>query len=448
MNKIKKIIFLIVIMIVILISVLLVLNKRNAEKGINNKGEILEQEDAGMIVTGSMEEVSSRSDYYIVKNIVNRYTDYINQYNTDSYYSKAEGEVKITDEDKKEYLNIISNFYDSEYMKKNNFNNKGIIEDIQIYKGYDNVRIDKMYYQNINEYISLYMVQVVLVKDNKDSDKNVTILIKLDTQNATFSIIPKKGYTNIKVGESMEYSDSNIEKNTYNQYQYKNIDDIQMVDDLLVKYKNAVLYNRKEGYELLDKDYREKRFGDYNTFSKYVENNIKEISSMTFTKYLVNTGDDYKEYVCKDQYENLYIFHEKAVMDCTVTLDTYTLDNDTFNEKYNSSSTQYKVMMNIDKVRQMMNARDYRTMFNYLDETFRTTYFENDEDKFEEYMRYQFSSHYTFEFGEYSDESGVSIQEVTMKDMNENNNGDIGERFYMQLNEGTDFVMSFNVIGK
>ena len=448
MNKIKKIIFLIIIIIVILISVLLLLNKRNANKGTNNKGEIIEQEDAGMIVTGSMEEVSSRSDYYIVKNIVNRYTDYINQYNTDSYYSKAEGEVKITDEDKKEYLNIISNFYDSEYMKKNNFDNKGIIEDIQIYKGYDNVRIDKMYYQNISEYISLYMVQVVLVKDNKDSDKNVTILIKLDTQNATFSIIPKKGYTNIKVGESMEYSDSNIEKNTYNQYQYKNIDDIQMVDDLLVKYKNAVLYNRKEGYELLDKDYREKRFGDYNTFSKYVENNIKEISSMTFTKYLVNTGDDYKEYVCKDQYENLYIFHEKAVMDCTVKLDTYTLDNDTFNEKYNSSSTQYKVMMNIDKVRQMMNARDYRTMFNYLDETFRTTYFENDEDKFEEYMRYQFSSHYTFEFGEYSEETGISIQEVTMKDMNENNNGDIGERFYMQLNEGTDFVMSFNVIGK
>ncbi len=448
MNKIKKIIFLIIIIIVILISVLLLLNKRNANKGTNNKGEIIEQEDAGMIVTGSMEEVSSRSDYYIVKNIVNRYTDYINQYNTDSYYSKAEGEVKITDEDKKEYLNIISNFYDSEYMKKNNFDNKGIIEDIQIYKGYDNVRIDKMYYQNISEYISLYMVQVVLVKDNKDSDKNVTILIKLDTQNATFSIIPKKGYTNIKVGESMEYSDSNIEKNTYNQYQYKNIDDIQMVDDLLVKYKNAVLYNRKEGYELLDKDYREKRFGDYNTFSKYVENNIKEISSMTFTKYLVNTGDDYKEYVCKDQYENLYIFHEKAVMDCTVKLDTYTLDNDTFNEKYNSSSTQYKVMMNIDKVRQMMNARDYRTMFNYLDETFRTTYFENDEEKFEEYMRYQFSSHYTFEFGEYSEETGISIQEVTMKDMNENNNGDIGERFYMQLNEGTDFVMSFNVIGK
>ena len=32
--------------------------------------------------------------------------------------------------------------------------------------------------------------------------------------------------------------------------------------------------------------------------------------------------------------------------------------------------------------------------------------------------------------------------------MNEKNSGDISERFYMQLKDGTDFVMSFNVIGK
>lgn len=135
-------------------------------------------------------------------------------------------------------------------------------------------------------------------------------------------------------------------------------------------------------------------------------------------------------------------------MNYTVKLDTYTLDNEKFNEKYNSSNAQYKVMMNVDKVRQMMNARDYRTMFNYLDEKFRTTYFENNVDKFEEYMKKHFSSHYNFEFGDYSEDSGISIQEVTIRDMNEKNSGDISERFYMQLKDGTDFVMSFNVIGK
>lgn len=448
MNKIKKIIFLIVIVIVVLISALVILSKKNSNNGINNNGEIIEQEDADMIITGNMKEVDSRSDYYIIKDIINRYIDYINQYNMDSYYSKAEGEVKVTDEDKKEYMAIINNFYDSEYIKKHNFNTKGIVNDIQVYEGYDSVEIDKMYYQNINEYTYLYMVQVILVKDNKYSDKNATILVKLDTQNATFSIIPREGYKNVKVGESVEYSDSNIEKNVYNQYQYKNIDDIQIVDDLLVKYKNAVLYNRKDGYDLLDKDYREKRFENYDTFSKYIENNIKEISSLTFTQYLVNDNQGSKQYVCKDQYENLYIFNEKAVMDCTVMLDTYTLDTDKFKERYNSSNTQYKVMMNIDKVRQMMNARDYSSMFKYLDESFRKTYFENDVDKFEDYMKYHFPSHYKFEYGDYSEDSGISIQDVTMEDMTGKDTTNIGEKFYMQLNEGTDFVMSFNVIGK
>ena len=340
MKKIKKIIFIIIIIIIILIGVLIVLNKKNTDNGINNKGEFIEQEDARALIIKDMKEVDSRSDYYIIKNILNRYISYINQYNKDSYYSKVEGEVKVTDEDKKEYLNIISNFYDKEYIEKNNFNTKDIVNDIQIYKGYDNVRIEKMYCQNINEYISLYMVQAILVNGNKESNETLKVLIKLDIQNATFAVVPRDFYKNVKIGESIQYSDAEIEKNLYNKYEYKYIDDIQIVNDL------------------------------------------KEISALTFEKYLVNKVDGYKEYVCKDQYENLYIFHEKAVMDVTLMLDTYTLDNETFDKKYKGSDTQYKVMMNIDKVRQMMNARDYRTMFNYLDETFRTTYFENNIEKF------------------------------------------------------------------
>ena len=51
---------------------------------------------------------------------------------------------------------------------------------------------------------------------------------------------------------------------------------------------------------LLDKEYREKRFGDYNTFSKYIDNNIKEINALSFSKYLVNNYNEYKEYICAD----------------------------------------------------------------------------------------------------------------------------------------------------
>lgn len=446
--KVLKILIIVIFIIICILAICYFLISKKTNNNSQNINNNTPTDTTPIEVQKDIQEVKARDIYYIIKNVSKRYFEYVNEYNTDSYYSKAEGEVQYTEEDKKALYEIIYKLLDDSYIKKNNVTDKEISNILSKYKNADDFDIKKMYYNDEDENNTIFYLDISLMKENKLIGKKEVIVGRLDRKNGLFGIIPVQLDNDKILQNNLKVSTEEMEKNTYNQYQFKNIDDIQMVDDLLVKYKNAVLYNRKEGYELLDKDYREKRFGDYNTFSKYVENNIKEISSMTFTKYLVNTGDDYKEYVCKDQYENLYIFHEKAVMDCTVTLDTYTLDNDTFNEKYNSSSTQYKVMMNIDKVRQMMNARDYRTMFNYLDETFRTTYFENDEDKFEEYMRYQFSSHYTFEFGEYSDESGVSIQEVTMKDMNENNNGDIGERFYMQLNEGTDFVMSFNVIGK
>ena len=446
--KVLKILIMIIFIIICILAICYFLISKKTDNNSQNIKNNTPTDTTPIEVQKDIQEVKARDIYYIIKNVSKRYFEYVNEYNTDSYYSKVEGEVQYTDEDKKALYEIIYKLLDDSYIKKNNVTDKEISNILSKYKNADDFDIKKMYYNDEDENNTIFYLDISLMKENKSIGKKEVIVGRLDRKNGLFGIIPVQLDTDKILQNNLKVSTEEIEKNTYNQYQFKNIDDIQMVDDLLVKYKNAVLYNRKEGYELLDKDYREKRFGDYNTFSKYVENNIKEISSMTFTKYLVNTGDDYKEYVCKDQYENLYIFHEKAVMDCTVKLDTYTLDNDTFNEKYNSSSTQYKVMMNIDKVRQMMNARDYRTMFNYLDETFRTTYFENDEDKFEEYMRYQFSSHYTFEFGEYSEETGISIQEVTMKDMNENNNGDIGERFYMQLNEGTDFVMSFNVIGK
>ena len=195
----------------------------------------------------------------------------------------------------------------------------------------------------------------------------------------------------------------------------------------------------------MNQEYRNKRFGNYETFSKYVDNNLQDIAKLSFTQYLVNNYDGYKEYVCKDKYENLYIFHETAVMDFTLMLDTYTLDNEKFLEKYNSSDDQYKVAMNIDKWIQMLNCRDYSSAFKVLDETFRTDNFANDVDKFEAYMRQYFPDHYELDFGEFSEETGTYIQDITLKDITGQNEEEISKTIYMELGEGTDFVMSFNL---
>lgn len=442
----KKIIIIMIVVICVLSMVYFLIIKK-LDQNVNDFANNTPTDTTPIELQKDIQEVKTRDMYYVMKDITKRYFEYIKEYNEDSYYSKIEGTVNYTEEDKKAQYEILYKFLDSQYLKDNKILENDIKNIILKYKNADDFRINKMYYNDIDDNNTMIYADIELLKENKKLSDRV-VIARLDRKNGLFGIIPVDVENNQILENRIKTATSEIEKNVYNQYQFKHIDDIQMIEDILVNYKNAVLYNREEGYNLLDKDYREKRFGNYNTFSKYVENNIKEISSLSFTQYLVNDKNGNKEYVCKDKYENLYIFDEKSVMNYTVKLDTYTLDNEKFNEKYNSSNAQYKVMMNVDKVRQMMNARDYRTMFNYLDEKFRTTYFENNVDKFEEYMKKHFSSHYNFEFGDYSKDSGISIQEVTIRDMNEKNSGDISERFYMQLKDGTDFVMSFNVIGK
>ena len=57
--------------------------------------------------------------YYVMKDITKRYFEYIKEYNEDSYYSKIEGTVNYTEEDKKAQYEILYKFLDSQYLKDN-----------------------------------------------------------------------------------------------------------------------------------------------------------------------------------------------------------------------------------------------------------------------------------------------------------------------------------------
>lgn len=454
-KKLKIIVIILILIIIVISACLILLNMKNKVNNSSNEDKDGNYDESNIkpIINENVEAVKNHSKFYAVADAIQKYYDYLSlnvsnlDVNENTYEFAMAQTQGITTESGK--AKALYSLLDVDYI-----NEKGITEDNVITKS-GNLTTSVQFYPLAMDYLDGTVNQryAVLGKiralNDKTKYKNVAFIVTVGVDTSLYMLKPLDAsqYSKVQDIELEEYNNQ-IKRNNYNILKYTSYKDDKITQKYFDYYKEIVHYDKDEIYNLMSEEYRNKRFGSEEVFEKYINNIEQKDESITAEQYTVNNYDDYKEYVCKDQYGNLYIFKEKSPMDITIELDTYTLDNDTFNEKYNSSSTQYKVMMNIDKVRQMMNARDYRTMFNYLDETFRTTYFENDEDKFEEYMRYQFSSHYTFEFGEYSDESGVSIQEVTMKDMNENNNGDIGERFYMQLNEGTDFVMSFNVIGK
>ena len=127
-----------------------------------------------------------------------------------------------------------------------------------------------------------------------------------------------------------------------------------------------------------------------------------------------------------------------------MTLDTYTLPNEKFTNTYHDSEDQMKVMMNVDKWIQMINNRDYRTAYQFLEENFRKDRFGTVE-KFEEYMRTYLPDHYRIDFGTFSDQGQIYIQDISLSDMTGKDLETKQKSIIMKLEEDTHFVMSFDV---
>ena len=209
-------------------------------------------------------------------------------------------------------------------------------------------------------------------------------------------------------------------------------------------YKNKSLHNTKEAYNLLDEDYRNKRFGNINEYMKYINENKDRIEGITIEQYLVNQEEDYTEYVCKDQYDNLYIFKEQAIMDYTVELDTYTIATDEFKKEYANGTDNKKVIMNVDKFIQMLNNYDYKTAYGLLNNAFKQNNFETEED-FKKYIQNTYYEHNDISIDKISDENGTYVCEATISNkQNSEENKKIN--IIMKLGTGINFEMSFEII--
>ena len=187
-----------------------------------------------------------------------------------------------------------------------------------------------------------------------------------------------------------------------------------------------------------------KRFGNVDEYKKYINDNIDTIKGISVEQYLVNQKENYKEYVCKDQYENLYIFKEKAVMDYTVELDTYTIVTEEFEKEYTNGNDNTKVIMNVDKFIQMLNNYDYKTAYGLLNDTFKQNNF-GTEEEFKKYIQDTCYRYNDISVDKISDENGIYVCEATIGNkQNEDEKKKIN--IIMRLGTGTNFEMSFEII--
>lgn len=409
MNKYKLrnlIILLIIILIMLMILASVTKNKNNVKHENNN---------INVQVESKIEEVDSYEQYYTVTNIIATYYGYVAQKNEEAVSNiMYEGEVE-TETLKNEFEKLNSEepaFYTNKMYKKAQGKN-------DIY----------YVYGKIKDYL-----------DSEDS-KEVFLKIYIDNSKKIFAISPltQKKYDN-EVKEKGNKEVINIEENKYNKFTYVQISDMTKAITIFNDYSETMKDDPRKAYNMLNEEYREKKFGNFEEYIKYIENRE---NNFILSEYSVNEKGDYIDYSCIDQNGNKYFFREKSVMNYEVMLDNYVINTEEFVSKYVETTVQGKVILNIDKLFKAINDKSYYYVYNFFATEFKNRYFKSLDD-FERYTTENFFENNRIEYKNFEEQNGLYI--YTIEIYNENNEEEsIEKTIIMKLNEGTDFEMSFNV---
>lgn len=435
MKKINILIIIIILMVTILFILIVKLNMMGDTYNINDLERVLRENEAHQV----KEEDINFNDFVLVQRCITTYLDNINK-NNSAYYGKDNNGnyVKLIKEE--DIKNIIYNQLSKEYINKNNIDKTNVynfVDDITEKQIFNVLKIRLVENENSDQYIVYGFLQN---SDNKFT-KYKCFIVNIDDKNNIYSIEPVEDIIDIN---KIIVQDEFIEKNENNILPNVLVNAESNCREYFNLFKRIMLSKPEEAYELLDKEYREKRFGNVDEFKNYVNINKNELSKISLNQYYVSGNGKDKEYVCKDLHDNLYIFSISAVTEYNVKLDTYTLLTEDFKDTYNAANEQQKTQMNINKWIQMLNNRDYKSAYDVLDSTFRENTFKNLET-FEKYMRIKYPLYYSTQFIAYNRNGDLHVVTVNLADVTGKKKEVPKLDFVMKLEEDYKYFMSFDI---
>ena len=444
MEKYKKIISIICILLIICIIVIVIaiIIVRKQEEMMPNEYDTTQYELGINNVNTTIQNVDIRNNFYVVKTCINKfYTYYFESTNTNEQY--------IVDEEQSNSNNqYLYAMLDSEYIEFKNITVDNILDEIPQINRSD-IQITEMYISQRTPNVAVYFVYGVFNDRVNNVQTNFYNILKVDMLNNTFKIIlqdlAESKYGEIEIGQNIEIEDfSEIENdNNSNIFEYESITDEEYITDIFNQYKQNLIYNRQLAYEQLDEEYREKRFPTFDAFEQYAEENSRRSVLMEIEKYQKNTYDDYTQYVCIDKTGKYYIFNVTHVADYGAILDMHTVDIPQFIEQYKEVDNVRKAEMNLEKIEDALNEKDYEYIYNKLDETFKNNNF-NDLDIFREYIDNTFYNSNNFTYNNVSEEGEVYVLNTVLNNLEEEATSK-NITFIMKLENNTDFIMSFSV---
>lgn len=449
MNNMKKIMIILGILIVIIICILIIQKLR--ERRLSNEAGYT----SDVIIGDTLELVNIRSNYYTVRNIVEQYyysLCNLNKTSKDVLVFEYDEEVENLENDiTKEIENTkkrIYSFFDEDYITKTGLSTDNLQKKLGNFNNLY-VLIEEMYVRDITENLKVYFVFGNITEKLTMKSGKFQLMIAMDSDNNTYNIYTSdyiEKYNLYELSKEKDFNEkvfkiTNIEDRKYNTYEYKIVDDEEYAKDLLKSYVQAIKYENIDYlYGKLDEKYKAEKFKEKSDYENYINANKSNITTATLKYYKDNKYENYRQYICVDQNENYYIFNETSTMNYTLILDNYTIDLPEFIQKYEIATTEEKVMLNIQKIVHALNGKDYSYVYSKLADEFKENYFKNYET-FAKYAEYIFDVGNEITFNKYIQTENLCTYEITLKGKNKT----VTKTIVMKLEEGTDFVMSFNV---
>ena len=442
-SNLYKIIIVVVIIIIIIVALLLILLNRNEYE---NETYV---PAPSVTYSETVEKLENYNKFYSLEEMIKKYCIYDSYGNSEGIYSVL----------------------DNAYCEANGITLENAVNKIERHNLSDyNLILEEAYIFDDSLYPVFFTKSIIR---NTEEKQELYLILKMDQANLTFSVIPINkevfdGYIN---NQGSKLATSPIEKNNYNTQEDVTVSEKNVLDKYFDNYIYELMYRPEEAYSRLNEEYRTAKFTDYNDFLNYINVHNSEIVQMDiksaktledfatedeYNEYMANyelkginlykieEKEEYKQYICIDDFGNYYIFRENGVNDYDILLDTYTIDLPEFLEKYNNSNRKDKVLYNVQKIVDALNTKDYRYVYNKMDETFRNNNYKTLEE-FEQYIQNSIFEKNTVGYTNYAESGDISTVDLKLQDKTEREDGIYTMTVAMQLKEGTDFVMSFTM---
>lgn len=323
-------------------------------------------------------------------------------------------------------------------IEENNINQNNVLNKVKV--------LNSKYYITITEsdiliqdVVNTYSVHVIATDSENNYIQDMLFIINFDNANDAFSIEEVTNKFN-SFSDITSAKIEKIEKNNYNELNFKTINKEDICRMYFEHMKSLLIARPDIAYNLMEESYKAKRFGSYEYFEEYIQNNKERLTTITPDKYKIN--DDNTEIIIQDQHKNRYKFYIEKPMQYTYMLDNYIVLNEDDIKYYSSLSGEEKVEYNLDRIQKMYKYKDYKFIYEILDDTFKEENYPTLND-FINFINQELNGNY--EIGSKEITKDGNIYEVELEISNPEKS--YSQKYFnviMRLDTGTDFTMSFS----